>query len=451
MGGDDAIVYVVDDDPSMRGALRNLIRSAGFGVRAFSSAPEFLTADRPAVPSCLVLDVQLPGLSGLDLQQELIRREAQVPIIFVTGYGDIPMSVRAMKAGAVEFLTKPLRDEDLLEAIEHAVHRDRRARQQRPGLPESAREEIIGTSAALKAVLKELAVVAPTDSTVLILGETGTGKELIARGIHNGSPRSTKPFVKLSCAAIPTGLLESELFGHEKGAFTGALARRIGRFEQAAGGTLFLDEVGEMSLDLQTKLLRVLQEREFERVGGSQTLRTDVRLIAATSRNLATEVESGRFRADLFYRLNVFPIQLPPLRERREDIPPLVWHFVAQIARRMGRTIERIPPETMEALARYHWPGNIRELQNVIERAVIQSPGADMRVPLGELAGRLTLDPTNGTPSTMEEVTRAHILATLKETRWVISGPTGAAARLGMNRSTLQFRMKKLGIARSEM
>ncbi|HTP24764.1 MAG TPA: sigma-54 dependent transcriptional regulator, partial [Anaeromyxobacteraceae bacterium] len=258
MGGDDAIVYVVDDDPSMRGALRNLIRSAGFGVRAFSSAPEFLTADRPAVPSCLVLDVQLPGLSGLDLQQELIRREAQVPIIFVTGYGDIPMSVRAMKAGAVEFLTKPLRDEDLLEAIEHAVHRDRRARQQRPGLPQSAREEIIGTSAALKAVLKELAVVAPTDSTVLILGETGTGKELIARGIHNGSPRSTKPFVKLSCAAIPTGLLESELFGHEKGAFTGALARRIGRFEQAAGGTLFLDEVGEMSLDLQTKLLRVL-------------------------------------------------------------------------------------------------------------------------------------------------------------------------------------------------
>jgi formate hydrogenlyase transcriptional activator len=297
-------------------------------------------------------------------------------------------------------------------------------------------------------VLKQLEVVAPTESTVLILGETGTGKELMARVIHDRSPRRTKPFVKLSCAAIPTGLLESELFGHEKGAFTGAIERRIGRFEQANGGTIFLDEVGEIPLDLQTKLLRVLQEREFERLGSARTLRSDVRLIAATNRDLVAAVEAQRFRIDLFYRLNVFPIHLPPLRERTVDIPQLVRHFVDHFARRMRRPIDRIPPESMEALTRYRWPGNIRELQNVIERAVILSPGPELRVPVEDLAGRLTPGQGNGVQGSLEEATRAHILATLKETKWVISGPAGAAARLSMNRSTLQFRMKKLGIVR---
>jgi len=312
-------------------------------------------------------------------------------------------------------------------------------------------EEIVGKSAVLRRVLKNAETVAPTDSTVLIYGETGTGKELIARAIHNLSPRRSKAFVKLNCAAIPTGLLESELFGHEKGAFTGAIAQRIGRFELANAGTVFLDEVGEIPLDLQTKLLRVLQEREFERLGSSRTLRTDARLIAATNRDLFAMVDEQKFRADLFYRLNVFPIHVPPLHERPEDIPLLVRHFVEHYARRMNRAIETIPSEAMETLTRYRWPGNIRELQNLIERAVILSPGPVLRVPLGDLELRVATGQHNGKPQTLEEAERGHIVATLTDTKWVVAGARGAAARLGMNRSTLQFRMKKLGIVRSRL
>jgi len=311
--------------------------------------------------------------------------------------------------------------------------------------------EIVGKSVTLRQVLMQVEIVAPTDSTVLIYGETGTGKELIARAIHNLSPRSPNAFVKLNCAAIPTGLLESELFGHEKGAFTGAIAQRIGRFELANRGTVFLDEIGEVPLDLQTKLLRVLQEREFERLGNTRTLRTDARLIAATNRDLSAMVEEQKFRSDLFYRLNVFPIRVPPLRERADDIPILVRHFVQHLGRRMKRKIETIPSETMEALIRYPWPGNIRELQNLIERAVILSPGPMLQVPLGDLNSRTTTGQVTGKHQTLETVERAHILTTLKETKWVLSGPNGAATRLGMNRSTLQFRMKKLGITRPGM
>jgi formate hydrogenlyase transcriptional activator len=308
-------------------------------------------------------------------------------------------------------------------------------------------EEIIGRSSRIRAVLRDIELVAPTDSTVLICGETGTGKELIARAIHERSPRNSKPFVKLNCAAIPTGLLESELFGHEKGAFTGAIMQRIGRFELANRGTAFLDEIGEVSLELQPKLLRVLQEREFERLGSTQTLKTDARLIAATNRNLAACVQEGTFRADLFYRLNIFPIQVPALRERQEDIPLLVTHFVQQCARRMNRAIDAIASETMEALVRYPWPGNIRELQNVIERSVILSPGPVLRVPLGALSSHCVHEEeTRG--STLKEAEREHIKSILKETNWVVSGPKGAAARLGMKRSTLHLRMKKLGIIR---
>jgi len=309
-------------------------------------------------------------------------------------------------------------------------------------------EEIVGTSTVLRRVLAQVETVAPTDSTVLICGETGTGKELIARAIHNLSPRHNNAFVKLNCAAIPTGLLESELFGHEKGAFTGAIAQRVGRFELANRGTVFLDEVGEIPLELQTKLLRVLQEREFERLGSSRTIRTDARLIAATNRDLAEMVEDQRFRSDLFYRLNVFPVRVPALRERQEDIPLLVRHFVQHFARRMNRAIDTIPSETMSALVRYPWPGNIRELQNLIERAVILSSGPVLRVPLKDLPNRAPVGSTQGRPQTLEESERAHILAALKETKWVIAGPNGAAARLGMNRSTVQFRMKKLGIVK---
>ncbi|HVH90287.1 MAG TPA: sigma-54 dependent transcriptional regulator, partial [Candidatus Acidoferrum sp.] len=272
---ENALVFIVDDDRGTRESLRNLIRSAGLNAQTFSSAQEFLAAERPKAPSCLLLDVQLPGLSGLDLQRELAKAGVKIPIIFITGHGDIPTSVRAIKAGALEFLTKPVNREDLLHAIQQAIARDNIARQPNGDTGTHNFEEIVGTSAALTAVLKQVEVVAPTESTVLILGETGTGKELIARAIHTTSSRSRRPFVKLNCAAIPTGLLESEPFGHEKGAFTGAIAQRIGRFELADGGTIFLDEVGDIPLELQTKLLRVLQEREFERLGSTRTLRTD--------------------------------------------------------------------------------------------------------------------------------------------------------------------------------
>ncbi len=318
--------------------------------------------------------------------------------------------------------------------------------------------QIVGKSASLRRVLKQVETVAPTDSTVLIFGDTGTGKELIARAIHDLSPRRSKPFVKLNCAAIPTGLLESELFGHEKGAFTGAIAQRIGRFEVANGGTIFLDEIGEIPLELQTKLLRVLQEREFERLGSSRTLRTDARLIAATNRDLEAMVSEQKFRSDLFFRLNVFPVHVPPLRERQGDIPVLVRHFTQQFSRRMNKVIETIPSATMDALGRYHWPGNIRELQNVIERAVIISPGpvlsvdvSDLKFPKAGLPVEKTASPksTNGAlHDVLEEMERQQILKALKECNWVVAGPNGAAALLAMKRSTLQLRMHKLGIAR---
>jgi formate hydrogenlyase transcriptional activator len=305
-------------------------------------------------------------------------------------------------------------------------------------------EEIIGQSRALKAILKQVETVAPTDSTVLINGETGTGKELLARAIHDLSPRRQATFVKLNCAAIPMGLLESEMFGHEKGAFTGAIAQRVGRFELAHRGTMFLDEVGEIPLELQTKLLRVLQEREFERLGSSRTIRTDARLVAATNRDLATMVEEREFRADLFYRLNVFPITVPPLRDRREDIPLLVRYFVQQFARRMNRRITNIPSEAMQALTRYNWPGNIRELQNFIERAVIISPGPSLQAPVRELkrggsAGAAEVQ-------TLAAAERDAIVRALREAGGKVGGSQGAAAKLGMKRTTLQAKMRKLGI-----
>jgi len=308
-------------------------------------------------------------------------------------------------------------------------------------------EEIVGHSATLRNVLMQIETVAPTDCTVLICGETGTGKELIARAIHDRSSRHKASFVKLNCAAIPTGLLESELFGHEKGAFTGAISQRIGRFELANRGTMFLDEIGEIPLELQPKLLRVLQEREFERLGNSRTLQTDTRLIAATNRDLEQMVEENRFRSDLFYRLNVFPIRIPALRERPEDIPLLVRHFTKQYARRMNKQIDSIASETMKALCAYHWPGNIRELQNVIERALVMTRGSELQVPLTELKRRAVPNAEGPCSGTLEEAERTHILATLKQTGWVIAGANGAAARLGLHRSTLQFRMKKLGIS----
>jgi formate hydrogenlyase transcriptional activator len=314
-------------------------------------------------------------------------------------------------------------------------------------------EEIIGESAALKQALHQVEIVAPTDSTVLIQGETGTGKELIARAIHNLSGRRSRTFVKLNCAAIPTGLLESELFGHEKGAFTGAIAQKVGRVELAHGGTLFLDEVGDIPLELQSKFLRVLQEQEFERLGGTRTIRVDVRLVAATNRNLLQMVSAREFRSDLYYRLNVFPIVSPPLRDRQEDVANLVRYFTQKFGRRMNKQIATIPAATMTALSRYHWPGNIRELQNFIERAVILSRGSNLEAPLAELEKQVTDRPAEELPpsttlTTLEEAEREHIRRALQQANWLVGGPSGAAAKLGMKRTTLQSKMSKLGIER---
>ncbi len=464
-----APIYLVDDDVSVRESVGGLLRSAGFRAKTFASAHECLAGLQAEVPSCLVLDVQLPGLSGLDLQQQLAQADVQLPIIFLTGHGDIPMTVRALKAGALEFLTKPCDGEDLLNAIRQGIaHHERSRRRSRnfaqhsvddtlggnAGLREEETcneadfEGIVGQSPALREVRQLVKTVAPTDSTVLLLGETGTGKELIARAIHNLSQRRSNPLVKVNCAAIPAGLLESELFGHEKGAFTGASAPRTGRFELADRGTMVLDEIGDIPLELQPKLLRVLQEREIERLGGTRTKRVDVRVVAATHRNLEEMIVQNQFRLDLYYRLNVFPIQIPPLRKRREDIPLLVRHFVRQFARRMNKTIQGISSETMEALIRYPWPGNIRELQNVIERSVIVYEKGPVSVEQTWLDGEYftaeAAAPSSFRRSAMEE--REIIGAALAEARGRVSGPAGAAAKLGIPPSTLESKIRAMNI-----
>ena len=340
--------------------------------------------------------------------------------------------------------------ENALE-YEKAIKDKDKERKQRLYFEEESRAEfgeIVGGSPALKAALDLVSVVAPTDSSVLVLGETGTGKELIARAIHKLSTRNAKAFVKLNCAAIPLGLLESELFGHERGAFTGAIAQKTGRFELANKGTLFLDEVGDIPLELQAKLLRVLQEQEFERLGSNRTHKVDVRLVAATHRDLAAMVKHGTFREDLYYRLKVFPINVPALRQRTEDIPKLVWHFAALYARRMNKRIDEIPSDTMDALVRYRWPGNVRELQNFIERAVILSPHSVLRAPISELEPFCSHIQSNLPISSLTQLERDHILHALEASDWVIGGRNGAAERLGMKRTSLVYRMKKLHIAR---
>jgi formate hydrogenlyase transcriptional activator len=366
----------------------------------------------------------------------------------VGAYDGADVKFLQQAANQVALAVENARAFDCIEALRDKLQREK------VYLEEEARTdhhfgEIVGESTALRRVLKQVEAVAPTDSTVLILGETGTGKELIARALHDLSPRRERTFVKLNCAAIPTGLLESELFGHEKGAFTGAITQKVGRFELAHQGTLFLDEVGDIPPELQPKLLRALQEQEFERLGSTKTIRVDVRLAAATNRDLAQMVGDGRFRSDLYYRLNVFPVALPPLRERPDDIPRLVRHFTQRFARRMGRRIESIPAAVMDALVQYPWPGNVREMQNVIERAVILSPGPSLQVPLGDLQPAAPPAPAPA-PVTLADAEREHILGALRDADWVLGGPKGAAARLGMKRSTLQWKIKKLGIFRTE-
>jgi DNA-binding NtrC family response regulator len=457
MTEESPFVFVVDDDASIRDSLGDLIGSAGLNVQTFASAQEFLTTQRPEAAGCLVLDVQLPGLSGLELQQELAKVNVRLPIIFITGHGDIPMTVRAMKAGASEFLTKPFRDEDLLNAIEQAIDCGRQSKQCKTTPIEEERSykikprselhfaEIVGQSAALRRVLKEVKIVAPTDSTVLITGETGTGKELIAQAIHKHSVRAGRAFVSVNCAALPPSLIASELFGHERGAFTGALQRRLGRFELADGGTIFLDEIGDLPADTQTALLRVLQERAFERVGSAHAIRADVRVIAATNRDLNAAMTSGAFRSDLFYRLNVFPIDMPSLRERRGDIPLLVEYFIERFARKTGKKIRGIDKTSLEVLQAYHWPGNIRELQNVIERSVIVCETDTFVVDEQWLARESVKTPPLGQPLSDRRLIQEIELieAALAETKGQVSR---AAATLHIPRSTLESKIRALRI-----
>jgi DNA-binding NtrC family response regulator len=489
-------IYVLDDDESVRDAVGSLIRSAGLRVKTFASAREILIGLENELPSCLVTDIQLPDINGFELQQKLATSDLQIPIIFLTGYGDIPMSVRAIKAGAVDFLTKPFDDEYLLEAIRTAIapgskrerfqgriatemgERDMETR----GLMSAVRNqlefvvsscssgheersgalgEMIGQSKALRQIVSEIEVVAPTDATVLLLGDTGTGKELIARELHRRSRRKDNPLIRVNCACIPKELYESEFFGHVKGAFTGAVKDRIGRFEAAAGGTLFLDEVGEIPLELQSKLLRVLQEKCFERVGETRTRRTDVRIVAASNRDLKKEVATGSFREDLYYRLNVFPIRVAPLRERKEDIPLLASHFIELSVKELGCARPILTQAGIQTLQAYHWPGNIRELRNLIERAAILARGGVLQfdLPVAESPTDLTSCNERSSNSaewdylTDSEIRRReyeNLFIVLKKTGWKIKGVDGAAELLGVKPTTLISRIKKLGLKPSD-
>jgi len=432
----------------------------------------FVSANRAALKLLGIQPEEVPDIVGLTLvaptpeNQERVRRALEA-----VQHGEeracIELELRRKDDGRpvwVQWWSKPDPDGKytrtmLVDVTDRVLAERERNRLQQENLylreeieSEYNFEEIVGGSATLRAVLDKVKQVAPTDSTVLIAGETGTGKELIARAVHNFSKRSQKPLIKLNCSALPIGLVESELFGHEKGAFTGATERRTGRFELADGGTIFLDEVGELPPEAQAKLLRVLQEREFERVGGTKTISVDVRVIAATNRDLAAAVAAGTFRQDLYYRLNVFPVELPPLRRRTEDVVLLVHYFVARHAAKIGRTIPRVPQEAIQRLVDYPWPGNVRELENVIERAVILSPGPELAI-APEALPAVTAMPVEAErvtdPAALREVERQHIVTVLKRTGWRIDGPQGAARVLNMHPSTLRSRMQKLGIRRS--
>lgn len=450
-----APICVIDDDAGIREAVEGLLRAEGFDVELFASAQRFAARASAAPLSCLILDVELPGLTGLELQKQLAETGVEIPIIFLTGHGSIPMSVKAMKAGAVEFLTKPFDAEDLLNAIQQAVsgsHSEELDTTTDTG-------DMVGESAALRAIVQQISVVAPTDSTVLILGETGTGKEVIAKEIHRRSRRADKPLIRVNCASIPKELYESEFFGHVKGAFTGAFKDRVGRFEAAHGGTLFLDEIGEIPLELQSKLLRALQEKQYERVGDDRTKVSDVRIIAATNRNLKDEVAAGRFREDLYYRLNVFPVEVAPLRERLADVPLLAKHFVDLSVKEQRLAKPRLTPAGLAALQNYDWPGNIRELRNVIERSVILARGGAMEF---DLPLNAPTDITNPAPVAegeepefltepeMQRKERDNLLVVLEKTGWKIKGADGAAELLGVKPTTLLSRIKKMGLRRED-
>jgi DNA-binding NtrC family response regulator len=437
LAADKGTLLLVDDEPLNVDLLEQELGGAGYRTLAAAGGEEAIRIAAEKQPELILLDVMMDGIDGYETCRRLKagERTRAIPVIFLTALSDAFEKVRGFGAGAVDYVTKPFDTEELLARIRTHLGLRREIRQTAAS---PAPDRLVGDLAELRA---RIAQVAPTDSTVLIQGETGTGKELVARAIHEASARRGGPLVAVNCAALPRELVESELFGHEKGAFTGALQQRSGRFELAEGGTLLLDEVGELTAEAQAKLLRVLQERAFERVGGTRTIRADVRLIAATNRSLQQQV-----RADLYYRLNVFPISLPPLRERRGDIPALVRHLAEKVARKLGRELEAVSPAFVERAAAHDWPGNVRELENVIERALIMSGGALLD---GSDVFSGVKDQPKSPEQTLEAMERAYIVRVLEGAGWQIEGERGAARTLGLNPSTLRGRMRKLGIKKA--
>jgi len=502
-------ILVVDDDAASLSALFECLRRASYRVLVAQDGASALERAVNGKPALILLDVMMPDIDGFETCRRLKRNAstADIPVLFLTALSETNEKVRGFEAGAVDYLTKPFQWEEVLARVRthlslRAAERalvdanrtlEARVAERTAELESSLAEldrlrrklqaensylqqeigaemrDVVGSSRALRAVLDQVARVALSDTTVLINGETGTGKELIARAVHDASPRRERPLVKLNCAAISAGLVESELFGHVKGAFTGATDKNVGRFQLADGGTLFLDEIGELPLETQVKLLRVLQEHEFEPVGSAKTQRIDVRVIAATNRRLEDEVARGKFRSDLYYRLNVFPVEVPPLRARREDIPELAAHFVERFSRRLGRSTRPLAREAVAQLMAHEWPGNVRELQNTIERALIISAGDEITIdwppastrhsPIDSAQAHATNSNTvNGAPVaptapdavTLVEVERQHIVSMLKRTGGVIEGPKGAAKMLDMKPSTMRYRIRKLGIRKTD-
>jgi DNA-binding NtrC family response regulator len=440
-----ARILVVDDEVNARTALADLLRDEGFEVEMAADAFKALGKYADFAPHVVITDLKMPGMDGIELVKKIRAADDPAAVIVMTAFGDVATAVEAMHAGAADYLTKPLNFDELLVVVKRVMSTQELVRETRE-LRQRVRDRVapsnlIGEAPPMQRVFEIIDQVAPSKATVLITGESGTGKELVANAIHQRSPRANGPFIKLHCAALAESLLESELFGHERGSFTGAMARKDGRFSLADGGTLFLDEIGEISPAIQVKLLRFLQEHEFERVGGTQTIRVDVRVIAATNRNLLDEIAKGRFREDLYYRLNVVSLEMPSLRERRSDIPTLVKFFVDRYAKENGKTIEDCAPAALELLMNYNWPGNVRELENAIERAVVLSSGTSIEAKSLPAAIKPMAPPT-GMPvvpgATMAEVERYTILETLKAT----GGSTSRAAEiLGISTRTIQYRL----------
>jgi len=512
MTDSSSTVLVVDDDAASLSALFECLRRASYRVLVAQDGTSALERAQQGRPALILLDVMMPDIDGFETCRRLKSNPstADIPVLFLTALSDTNEKLKGFEAGAVDYLTKPFQWEEVLARVRthmqlRAAERElveanrslearvvERTAELKASLDEldklrqrlqaentylqqeigAEMRSIVGTSVALRSVLDQIGRVARSDTTVLINGETGTGKELIARAVHEASPRRDRPLVKLNCAAISAGLVESELFGHVKGAFTGATDKNVGRFQLADGGTLFLDEIGELPLETQVKLLRVLQEREFEPVGSAKTQRVDVRVIAATNRRLEDEVARGKFRSDLYYRLNVFPLELPPLRARKEDIPELAAHFVERFSRKAGRHPPPLGRQALAQLEAHDWPGNVRELQNTIERALIWSPGEEITIdwplaaprhaPAGDVASSTSASGSGGnglpatapasvpTGTTLVEVERQHIVTMLRRTGGVIEGPKGAAKMLDMKPSTMRYRIRKLGIRKTD-